>query len=605
MRVCDFIVRFLAKKNIGTVFMVSGGGMLHLSDGLAAQTAVKTVCCHHEQAAAMAAVAYGKYDGVGCAYFTTGCGGTNAMTGLLHAWQDNTPVLFFSGQVKTKETIRAKKMPLRQLGVQEADIVSLVSPITKYAAMPTDPGEIRYHLEKAYYLATTGRPGPCWLDIPSDVQSAIIDPDELPGYSPVSEDVVKTVPTEKELACLREALCQAKRPVIVAGQGVRLSGSSEQLLAFAERHAIPIVCSRMGLDSLPTAHPQVIGPIGNKGLRGSNFAVQNADLLLVLGSRMSVSSTGHEYELFAREARILVVDIDPIEHQKGTIRIDRVIAADVSETLSRLQIPATLSFFDWANRCNGYKQRYPACLPRHYESGRVNLYAFMRELSRQLPTRAAVVSDAGSAVFVPAQGLVTTSPCQRYITSGAQAEMGFTLPGTIGVWAAGAESVIGITGDGSLQMNLQELQTLVYHQCPVKLFVWNNEGYLSIRASQGKLFGGRRIGTDATNGVSFPNLSKLIPAYGLSYICIHGTSELETGIANVLSLPGPVVCEVLCEEKQEIEPSVGFRTLPDGLLRSSPLEDMSPFLERNEFLQNMLIASVEESVNAMDKGGKS
>lgn len=596
MRVADIVANFVYEIGISDVFMVSGGGVMFLTDGLAVNTKINKICCHHEQAAAMAAVAYAKYKGFGCGYFTTGCGGTNAITGVLQAWQDSTPCLFISGQIKKKEASRNHKLKLRQLGVQEADIVEIVSSITKYSVMVNDPKEILYHLEKAVYMAKNGRPGPVWVDIPLDVQAADVDERDMKHFDPIDEGCqIKTVVTERELQFIASFFAKAKRPVIIVGQGVRLASAVDNFINFVKKYKIPVVFTRMGLDILPYADYLNMGSIGNKGSRAGNFTVQNADFILVLGSRLSVSSTGHEYELFAREATIAVVDIDEFEHKKNTVKIDYEINGDVKNFLENISLPDSLDYSDWAEHCNGLKKKYPPCLPEYLnDSNGINLYAFTYELSQHLKDDSVIVADAGSAAYVPTQVGMLSSRNQRYITSGAQAEMGFTLPGAIGVSVArGFREVVGITGDGSLQMNIQELQTLVHYKVPVKLFIWNNFGYLSIRTTQNKFFNHRLLGSDETSGVSFPDLKAICDAYKIKYCKISTIAGMPKLIKEVLEEKHAVICEVMCDKNQLIQPTVAAKTLPDGKMVSSPLEDMFPFLSREEFLLNMIIKPVE------------
>ncbi len=595
MRVCDYIADFISKQGVEDVFMVSGGGLMFLTDGLACNRDLNVVCCHHEQAVAMAAVAYGKYRGMGCAYVTTGCGGTNAVTGVLNAWQDNTPCLFVSGQCKRKETLRNTGVPIRQIGVQEADIVKIVESITKYAVMVNDPGEICYHLEKAVYLAKSGRPGPVWIDVPMDVQSAQVDEKTMRHFDASELYQEKTRATDKEIQDIVNDLKQAKRPVIIAGGGIRLAGAIDEFDIFVHKYQIPFVCSRMGTDVLPTMDPLNIGRIGNKGTRAANFALQNADFVLVLGSRLSVSSTGQEYGYFAREAKVTVVDIDKYEHTKNTVHIEQIIIADVKDVLLRLPISETMDFGGWAQRCLAWRENYPVCLPEYYDSKEgINMYLFVEELSNVLKEDSVVIGDAGSAVYVPAQGIKTTSRAQRYITSGGQAEMGFSLPAAIGVSIARkSKEVLAITGDGSLQMNIQELQTLKHYKLPVKLFVWNNDGYLSIRATQNKFFDGRFIGTDSTSGVSFPDLEKISAAYGLRYVRISDIATIHEQLSEVTSYTEPVICEVMCIRDQPVIPSVSSKQNAQGQMVSMPIEDMAPFLEREEFLSNMIVKPIE------------
>ena len=595
MRVCDYIANYIYENGIHDVFMVSGGGLMFLTDGLACKKQMNVICCHHEQAVAMAACAYGKYKGMGCGYVTTGCGGTNAMTGLLNAWQDNTPCIFISGQCKRKETLRNVGVATRQIGVQEADIVALVEPITKYAVMINNPYDIRYHMEKAFYLARHGRPGPVWIDVPMDIQSYELGENELRGFSADELIKEKETATDKEIQNIVKDFTTAKRPIIIAGQGIRLSGAIDRFEKLVHNHNIPFVCSRMGTDVLPTEDTLNIGRIGNKGTRAANFAVQNADYVLALGSRLSVSSTGQQYEYFAREAKVVVVDIDKYEHTKNTVHIDRVVNADIADVLEKLKLPENLVYDDWRNKCLHWKKKYPVCIPQYYDSTEgINMYVFIEELSKVFRKDSVLIGDAGSAVYVPAQGIKTTTKEQRYITSGAQAEMGFSLPAAVGVSVArGKGEVLAVTGDGSLQMNIQELQTLKYYQFPIKLFVWNNDGYLSIRATQRKFFKGRFIGTDATSGVSFPDLQKIADAYGIRYCRIDEVATIHEKLLEVMAYNEPVICEVMCIRDQAVVPTISSKQLADGTLVSMPPEDMYPFLDREEFLREMIVKPLD------------
>lgn len=597
MRVADYIADYIYKLGVENVFMVSGGGMMFLSDGIALHPKLKTICTHHEQAAAMAAVSYAKYKGsYGTVYVTTGCGGTNAITGLLGAWQDNVPCIFISGQCKRKETIRNSGLHLRQFGVQEADIIAIVESLAKYSVMVNDPLKIAYHLDKAVYLARTGRQGPVWLDIPMDVQGAIIDEINLERFLPPETNMeYKNSPTDDEIEKLEELLQNSRRPIIVAGQGVRLANAIPQFRAFIEKYRIPVVASRLGIDLLPSDHPFFIGRIGNKGDRAGNFAVQNSDIVVAIGSRLSVSSTGHEYDKFAREAKIVVIDIDPVEHKKNTVRIDLFINSDVKRCLEALTLQKPPDTTAWAEKCLEWKKKWPVCLPEYAnEQKGINLYYFVDCLSRKMKDGSVVVSDAGSAFYVVSQG-IQIKEGQRYITSGGQAEMGYTLPASIGVSIAkGRGEVLGVTGDGSLQMNIQELQTIVYYDLPVKIFVWNNDGYLSIRATQSKFFKGRFIGTDKTSGVSFPDTEKIANAYGIKYFRAVDSASLNDVVEEVLNYPKAVICEIMCLRDQEIVPTVSSYKKEDGTMVSRPLEDMYPFLGREEFKREMIVKPIEE-----------
>lgn len=594
MRVADYIADFFAQHGIQDVFLVSGGGMMFLLDGLACNDKIKVVCTHHEQAAAMAGVAYAKLrETPAVVYVTTGCGSTNAITGLLDAWQDSVPVIFVSGQSKRKESVRGSGQPLRQFGVQEVDIVPVVQPLTKYAAFVDNPGKIGEYLEKAWTEATSGRPGPVWLDVPLDVQAAEILPEQVRS---ASAKPLLPAAVAADLEYVAQKLSTAKRPLIIAGQGVRLAKAGSLLRQVMEKHRIPIVTSRLGLDAVPTDHPLYIGRIGNKGDRAGNFAVQNADFVLAVGSRLSVSSTGHEYQKFARSATLAVVDIDRDEHAKNTVKIDRFIHSDAACFLDRLlNSPVREYSPEWIPSCQRWREKFSLFLPEYESPGKkVNMYQFMKVLNRSLPADAVVVSDAGSSFYVVSQALQVRAG-QRYVTSGGQADMGYGLPAVVGASvAANRGEVIGIIGDGSLQMNIQELQTVVHYHLPVKLFIWNNDGYLSIRATQNKYFEGRLLGTDKTSGVSFPALRKIAAAYGIPYVKIPRTAALEQGIQTTLQMLGPVLCEVCCLPNQDVV-TVSSMRREDGTMVSKPLEDMYPFLDRREFLAEMIVEPQEES----------
>lgn len=597
VRVADLIVDFIYKLGVDTVFTLTGGGAMFLNDAVAAHPQMKAVCNHHEQACAMAAVGYAKLrNGYASAIVTTGCGATNAITGLLDAWQDNVPCVFVSGQVKRKETCHNAAVPLRQFGVQEADIIPVVKSLTKYAVMINDPQEILFELEKAAFLARSGRSGPVWIDVPLDVQGASVEPQMLRHYVPEPHLAAIPAPSKDDLAALREKLATAKRPIIIAGNGIRLGAAIEPFMAFVEHSQIPVVVSYLGVDLLPSHHPQYVGRLGVKGDRAGNFAVQNADLVISIGCHLSVALTGFEYDMFAREAKLVVIDIDQDEHRKNTVKIDQFIHADVAAFFSRLSLPAPVAgWIGWGEICRKWRAQWPVCLPGYADGNEgINKYFFIEKLKDHLKPDSVVVSDAGSSYYVTSQALKIRDQ-QRYVTSGAQADMGFTLPAAIGasVAKAGGE-IVGITGDGSLQMNIQELQTLVHHQFPVKLVVWNNNGYLSIRATQRKFFAGRELGTDARSGVSFPVTEKIADAYGIPFHRVAEPALLDAALAKLMAASGPMILEVMCPTNQEIIPTASSKKMPDGRMVSKPLEDMYPFLDRAEFLANMIVKPLDE-----------
>ena len=592
MRVADYIVNKIHEMGVNRIFTITGGGAMFLNDAVFRHPDMQAICGHHEQASAMSAVGYAKYSGkLGVVMPTTGCGCTNTITGLLDGWQDNVPMMFVSGQINSYQTMDNYDTPLRQVGVQEADVIAIVKSITKYAVLVKDPKTIRYHVERAIHEAFSGRPGPVWLDIPLDVQSAMIDPNELDGYEIPDTSTKVTLNDFQELL---EHQSTSKRPVILAGNGIRLSGAKEEFISFIEKYNIPVVNTYLAADLLPTDHPLNIGRVGIKGNRAANFALQNSDLLITIGTRLGIPVTGYIYENFAREAKIVVVDIDENEHKKGTIKIDQFIHADAKYFLENAELEYVSD--SWSKTCLQWREDWPVFLPEHMDdTDGISFYGFMKVLSGCMGDDDIVVSDAGSAYYVSSQA-VHLDKNQRYITSGAQADMGFTLPASIGVSVArGGKPVIGIVGDGSFQLNMQEIQTMVHNKLPVKMFVWNNNGYLSIRTTQRKFFDDGFIGTDVDSGISFPDLSKIAYAYGVKYVNVSEIDNLEDKINETMSHDGPVICEVMCKEWDEVLPTIGSKKLPDGKMFSRPLEDMYPFLTREEFLSKMIIKPLQEN----------
>jgi len=453
-----------------------------------------------------------------------------------------------------------------------------------------DPKKIRFELEKAAWIAHSGRSGPVWIDIPQDIQGAPCDWYALEGFSPQSENVQSIV---VQLAELKQKLSQSTRPLLLAGNGIRLSDQRNEFRLFAERLGIPCVFSYLSVDLLPSDHSLAIGRLGTKGDRAGNFAVQNADFLIVLGSRLSISLTGFEYDKFAREAEIVVVDVDEVEHSKGTVSIDQLILTDLRDFFIEENLEAG-DWSDWSAKCLSWKTNWPVYDPAYGGEANVNMYEFAHKVPSIAQAKAHFVSDAGSAYYISSQALQLERG-QRYHTSGAQADMGFTLPAAIGVaFACPGEQVIGITGDGSFQMNLQELQLLVQHQPELKLCIWNNSGYLSIKATQKKFFNEKYAGTGQSSGLTFPSTEKLCAAYGLSYVRIETPQELDELLSAAFNTKGPVIIEVICPEFQEVIPNVSALKREDGSMVSKPLEDMYPFLERDEFYSNMIVKPVVE-----------
>jgi len=596
IRVADFLAKFIYDYGVRHVFMLSGSGMMHLTDGLACNKGLKVICLHHEQAVSMAIEAYSRATGnFGVGYVTSGPGATNALTGLAGAWLDSVPCLFVSGQAKRKETVYKANIPgLRQIGVQEFNILPIIGPITKYSAFVENPEDIRYHLEKAIYRAKEGRPGPVWLDIPLDVQGALIDPKSLKGFKPPKKT------QQMSDARIRKAVQyieSASRPVILAGQGVRISGAIDRLLDFAMKHEIPIVTTFLGIDIINSRHPCYVGRIGILGDRAGNFAVQNSDLLIVIGSSLPVAETGWEYETFAREAKIVVVDIDSSSHKKKTIRIDLLIEGDAKTFIQKLSFllnRKNAGYRRWLKTCVSWRKKYPVCLPEYERlRNKINIYYFFDRLSDKLKSGDVVVTDAGSTFFAGCQ-CIKIKKGVRYITSGGFATMGYSLPASIGV-SVGLDNrrVMCVTGDGSFQQNIQELQSVVHYELPLKIFVLNNEGYLTIRISQGTYFG-RFLGEGPASGVSFPDCRKIARAYGIRFLRATNNAKLNQVLDEALRYNGPVICEIMAPRDQLIMPRVTSQKRPNGTMVSKPLEDMFPFLDREEFKRSMLIKPLEE-----------
>ncbi|MCL5062024.1 MAG: thiamine pyrophosphate-binding protein [Nitrospirae bacterium] len=598
VKVSDYIFSFIAELGVKDVFAVCGGGAMHLVDSLGRNENLKYIATHHEQAAAMAAEGYARISGKpGVALVTSGPGGTNAITGVYGAWIDSIPTIFISGQV-TSDTL-IKDTGLRQFGIQEANITELVRPITKYAVTVTDANEIKYHLQKAVHLATTGRPGPVWLDIPLNVQSKLVNPAALPSFTP---DEVRKGDTDSSLkiqvAESIELLKKAKRPVIISGYGIRLASAEKEFLRLIERLMVPVISSWTTSDLIPTSHELYIGRSGIMGDRAGNFAVQNSDLLLIIGSRMSIPQIGFNYKTFAREAKKIMVDIDDKELKKPSIIPDLPIKADakefMAEMLSQLEdIKLSLDISEWVQKCQYWKAKYPVVLPEYKEIKEgVNSFYFIDVLSERLGNDAIVVTDMGTS-FTCTMQTFKTKLGQRLFTSSGHASMGFGLPGAIGAcFANNLKKTICISGDGGLQMNIQELQTLVHYNLPVILFVLNNGGYLTIMLMQQNHFG-KYVGSEPSSGLSCPDIIKVGAAYGIKTERISNNEELHARIDNVLAEAGPFICEIMMPLNQQLIPRVSSLKKPDGTITAKPLEDLYPFLSREEFLENMIVPPVE------------
>lgn len=597
MRVADYIFKYLADYGVAHVFLITGGGAMHLNDALKNERRIKYICNHHEQASAIAAEGYARTSGgLAVVSVTSGPGGTNALTGVLGQWLDSVPVLYLSGQVKFETTLAScPGAPLRQLGDQEINIVDIVTPMTKYAKMVTDPSTIRAELEKAIRIATTGRPGPVWLDIPLNVQGALIEEGDLKG-----EHVEHAFTGSKDETILQvvEELQKAKRPLLIAGHGIRIAKAQNELLELVDAINIPVVSTFNGFDLIASASDHFIGRIGTLGSRAGNFALQNADLVVCLGTRNNIRQVSYNWPSFASRAKKIIVDIDDVELHKPTVQGDILVHSDAKIFITKLLGNLSKGFqVDgvWLEWCQARKKKYPVVLDEYRKPSEkaVHPYHFIEELTGALDDDVILVAGNGTAcVGLFHAGIV--KPGQRIFWNSGCAAMGYDLPASIGAAVAGNRDVVCLAGDGSIQMNLQELQTIKYYGLPIKIFLLNNAGYRSIEMTQAVFFNSNFIGCNENSGVSFPDNAKLADLYGLNYFRIDSTVHMKQVISDALSSEGGVLCEVVLNDTYGFAPRLASRKEPDGRMISNPLEDMNPLLPRDEFYAAMTIPSNDE-----------
>lgn len=597
LRVADFIADRLARHGVRHVFMVTGGGAMHLNDALGNHADLEPVFCHHEQACAMAAEAYFRVTcRMAAVNVTTGPGAINALNGVFGAYVDSMAMIVVSGQVKRETLVRSSGLPLRQLGDQEADVIQMIRGITKYSALVDEPNDIGYHLDRALHLATSGRPGPVWLDVPIDVQSAQIAPDGLRRYDPVEDHRPSRTPDVTAAAAgIAAALRSARRPVIYVGTGIRLARQEGRFLELARRLRVPVVTAWNSNDLLPDDHPAYAGRPGSLGNRAGNFAVQNADLVLILGCRLNIRLVSYNWRSFAQHAKRIMVDIDAAEMDKPTLSIDEKVHADLAEFLPALDA-ATAAWQrgheGWLAWCRSRLDRYPVVLHEYWDKPEpVNPYCFVQRLFDQLREGDVVVCGDGTACVTTFQA-ATVRAGQRIFHNSGCASMGYDLPAAIGVAVArpDLDRVICLAGDGSIMMNIQELQTIVGLQLPIKIFVLNNSGYHSIRQTQSNFFKGRIVGCGTDSGLSFPDFSRLATGFGMPFHRCRTHEELRAAITDTLAEEGPVMCEIVLDLEQQFAPKLSSRKLDDGSMVTSSLEDMAPFLPRDELAMNMRAA---------------
>lgn len=587
LRVADYIAKYLSEQQgVKSIFLVSGGGMMHLLDAISRDESLSYICQHNEQACAIAAEAYARQSGgLGVCYATSGPGATNILTGLVGAWLDSVPVLYITGQAKSTQTIRHnKKEGLRQFGTFEVDIIPMVKSVTKYSVFIDDPATIKYHLEKACALALSGRPGPVLLDIPVDIQGALIDPGELEDFNENTE--LENNLNELDCKDVLDKLANAKRPLIVAGHGLRVANIEEDFFAMLDKFNIFVVITQLGKDMITFENPLFVGHPGMKGDRAGNFAVQSADVILFLGCSLHVLTTGYELDRFAPDAYKIQVDPDEAILQREQVGVNKKICADVAffvKSLLNIDFKHFSAHEVWLSRCRKWKNDLAVQNEPHIKvEGKLNYYEFIDRVSDKCRGGETIIADAGSAFYVVGQAF-RVKKGQRVIISGALGAMGYTLPAATGASIASPNTtVIAITGDGSLQTNIHELAVFKHNKLNVKLFVINNSGYVSIKNTQNNFFDGHLAGVNESTGVAFPDLSILAEAYGLPYHSASSIEELEAFIESNFYISGPAICEVFSNEDSLIIPTVTSERLADGSMASKSLEDMFPYMKKEE-----------------------
>ena len=598
IRIADYIVRFLENKGIKDVFLVSGGGAMHLVDAAGRNKHINYICNHHEQACTVAAEGYARMkNSIGAAIVTTGPGGTNAVTGIAGCWLDSIPAIVISGQVKLSDTISTCNEGLRQFGDQEINIIDIVKPITKYSVMVTEAQSVRYHLEKAFYIAMSGRKGPVWIDVPLNIQGATIDEDDLYPFEEahkkeyslmrdvydLTDDVIDKILTKIE---------NAEMPIIFAGNGIRLAGGNEDFLELIELLKIPVITSVNGNDLVTDEYEFYAGRSGIAGQRGGNFAMQLCDVMLCIGTRLMLRQIGFNYEDFAKNAYKIVVDIDPAELLKKSVNAQMPVCCDaklfIKKMIKRLKMRNQQKdrAEKWKQKCREWHLKYNRIEKYHIEQeDYVNSYYFYDRLSDKLKKDDHIVTTNWTA-YISALQALRIKQGERMIYNKALASMGYGLPAAIGACIANdRKKILCFENDGSLQMNIQELQTMVHHKLPIKLFVFNNDGYLSIKITQKNFFPDNITASTPETGVSCPDLSKIAAAYGIPFIRISSKSEINDKLDEVLHADGMFICEIIMDPWQPMIPKTSSEKLPDGRMVSKPIEDMYPFLPRDEFLE--------------------
>lgn len=592
IKLSDYIAKRLKEVyGVTNLFMVSGGGAMHLNDSFGKY--IPYICNHNEQACAIAAEGYARVNQeLAVVNVTTGPGGLNCLNGVFGEWTDSVPVLYISGQVKFSTTIAScPDIPLRQLGDQEVDIISVVSPLAKYAKMVTNPNEIKYHLDRAIYEATTGRKGPVWLDVPINVQASIIEEDDLKEFVPPKKSTY-----DLKISAVIEKLKKSKRPLLIAGHGIRLAGMINVFKNIIDNYDIPFVTTFNGFDMIPSNHKNFVGRIGTIGQRCGNFALQNADLVICLGTRNNIRQASYNFENFAKNAYKISVDIDEAELDKPTVRPDLKINADLAEFLPEFDKTLNPDILknmssDWLEFSKKLQAKYSFENTKEYrQSGdRINVYNFVRRVTELMKEKDVCVMANATATICTFQ-TAEIKENQRFFSNSGDASMGYDLPAAIGACVANnRKNIVCFAGDGSIMMNLQELQTIKHHNLPIKIFLLNNDGYISIKQTQNNFFEGRNTGAGTNSGVTTPDFVKVGNAFGIESFRITNPQDVDISIEKMLNSENPMICEVMVNPDYIFTPKLSSRKLEDGTMISPSLEDMYPFLDRDEFNKNLII----------------
>ena len=593
MKLSDYVIKFIEDQGVNDIFLLPGGGCIHLVDSIG-KSKINFICNLHEQACSIAADAYGQYtNNLGVCLVTTGPGGTNAITGVAGAWLDSTPMLVLSGQVQRKDRMNGRGV--RQIGFQEIDVAAVAKPLTKYAVTVMDPNRIRFHLEKAVWLAKNGRPGPVWVDIPLDVQAVEIDPDKLERFIPV-DSLVDLSETVNDVI---EALNQAERPVVLVGNGVRLSKAIEPFLTLLRSLKVPVLTTWKSIDFLAEDHPLFVGRPGGVGQRGANFTQQNSDFLICIGARLDHGQTAYQHKFFARGATKVIVDVDQGEINKLEMDIKFPIPADAGVFIGEMlkqKDKINVNCEPWLKLCKEWQAKYPVILPEYWEEKQfVNNYVFIDVLSDVLPENSLIIPGSSGGCSEVTMQCFRVKEGTRIFNSEGLGAMGFGIAGAMGgCIASGGKETICIDGDGGFIMNIQELEVVRRLELPIKFFVLNNNGYVSIRNTQNKHFGGHQVASGESSGLTLPSLEKQANAYEIPYFRIENTKNIHNLVEEFLSHDGPAICEVMLPPTHVTAPKTSVYKKEDGSFSARPMEDLFPFLPRDEFAQNMLVEIIDD-----------